>query len=134
MMYVNGQAVAPTNTVKEMHEYSTTEQVVGTWIDGKPLYEKTVFVENITFGVESGEPTPLCEFATNENIKLFDSIFFANNGTRLLMNGSRVANAQGNYYAVYCNTDSHTFYAYGNWGSNRTGDAILIYRYTKTTD
>ena len=23
------------------HDYSTTEQVVGTWIDGKPLYEKT---------------------------------------------------------------------------------------------
>lgn len=23
------------------HHYSTTEQVVGTWIDGKPLYEKT---------------------------------------------------------------------------------------------
>lgn len=24
------------------HHYSTTEQVIGTWIDGKPLYEKTV--------------------------------------------------------------------------------------------
>ena len=24
------------------HNYSTDEQVVGTWIDGKPLYEKTI--------------------------------------------------------------------------------------------
>lgn len=24
------------------HTYSTTEQVIGTWIDGKPLYEKTL--------------------------------------------------------------------------------------------
>ena len=24
------------------HDYSTTEQVVGTWIDGKPVYEKTI--------------------------------------------------------------------------------------------
>ena len=24
-----------------LHHYSTTEQVVGTWIDGKPIYEKT---------------------------------------------------------------------------------------------
>lgn len=24
------------------HNYSTTEQVIGTWIDGKPLYEKTL--------------------------------------------------------------------------------------------
>ena len=27
------------------HEYSTTEQVVGAWIDGKPLYEKTLTIE-----------------------------------------------------------------------------------------
>ena len=26
----------------EKHTYSATEQVVGTWIDGKPIYEKTV--------------------------------------------------------------------------------------------
>lgn len=29
------------------HNYSTTEQVVGTWIDGKPVYERTfVFPKN----------------------------------------------------------------------------------------
>ena len=27
------------------HHYSTTEQVIGTWIDGKPIYEKTVYIE-----------------------------------------------------------------------------------------
>lgn len=26
------------------HNYSTTEQVIGTWIDGKPLYEKTYVI------------------------------------------------------------------------------------------
>ena len=26
----------------EGHHYSTNEQIVGTWIDGKPLYEKTI--------------------------------------------------------------------------------------------
>lgn len=26
---------------KKQHQYSTDEQIVGTWIDGKPLYEKT---------------------------------------------------------------------------------------------
>jgi len=29
---------------KAKHNYSTDEQVVGTWIDGKPLYEKTIYV------------------------------------------------------------------------------------------
>ena len=26
----------------EYHKYSTDEHIVGEWIDGKPLYEKTV--------------------------------------------------------------------------------------------
>lgn len=33
------------STTGSIHTYSTTEQVVGTWIDGSPLYEKT-FVNN----------------------------------------------------------------------------------------
>lgn len=28
--------------------YSTSERVIGTWIDGKPLYEKTISIANIT--------------------------------------------------------------------------------------
>jgi hypothetical protein len=30
--------------------YSTTEQVIGTWIDGKPLYAKTIEVHNLVSG------------------------------------------------------------------------------------
>jgi hypothetical protein len=45
-MYINGQAVAPTNLIKEGHNYSTTEQVVGTWVDGKPIYEITMVAHN----------------------------------------------------------------------------------------
>ena len=33
-----------TNTTK-YHNYSTEEQVVGKWIDGKPIYEKVIYVE-----------------------------------------------------------------------------------------
>ena len=29
-----------------LHEYSTEEKIVGTWIDGKPIYEKVIY-ENI---------------------------------------------------------------------------------------
>lgn len=36
-------------TAKGGHRYSTEEQIVGTWIDGSTLYEKTVIV-----------PTPQC--------------------------------------------------------------------------
>lgn len=32
------------------HNYSTEEQIVGTWIDGSPIYEKTFVVQNPTSG------------------------------------------------------------------------------------
>ena len=32
------------------HNYSTTEQVVGTWVDGSPVYEKTFVVNNPSTG------------------------------------------------------------------------------------
>lgn len=35
----DGNTIIP---VTEVDAYSTTEQVVGTWIDGKPLYRKTI--------------------------------------------------------------------------------------------
>lgn len=51
----NGKVVAYNNTTKNYelitpggggstHTYSTTEQVVGTWVDGSPVYEKTIAV------------------------------------------------------------------------------------------
>lgn len=30
------------------NNYSTEEQVVGTWIDGKPLYRKTIYITNLS--------------------------------------------------------------------------------------
>lgn len=31
----------------EWHEYSTNEKIAGKWIDGKPLYEKTISYSNL---------------------------------------------------------------------------------------
>lgn len=38
-MILNGKEYAGSGS--EWHEYSTNEKIVGKWIDGKPLYEKT---------------------------------------------------------------------------------------------
>lgn len=35
------------------HHYSTTEQVVGTWVDGKTLYEKCFYVSNLAYTTEN---------------------------------------------------------------------------------
>lgn len=54
--------------VSPNHTYSTEEQVVGTWIDGKPLYQKTL--ELTTPGSSSSEIFDL----TNLNVDLIQSI------------------------------------------------------------
>ena len=45
-MILNGKEYAGSGS--EWHEYSTEEKVVGTWIDGKPLYEVTVKNVNLS--------------------------------------------------------------------------------------
>ena len=40
----NGLSIDENGILNVNKVYSTTEQAVGTWIDGKPVYEKTVVV------------------------------------------------------------------------------------------
>ena len=30
----------------DLHEYSTEEKIIGKWVDGKPIYERVIHVEN----------------------------------------------------------------------------------------
>lgn len=56
-----------------LHHYSTNEQVIGTWIDGKPLYERTVDGLSITPSTSwSGA------FATSLGIKVPVNVTFYN--------------------------------------------------------
>lgn len=44
------EVISPLPSIQpRYHKYSTTEQVVGEWIDGKPIYQKTITFSNITF-------------------------------------------------------------------------------------
>lgn len=45
VQYTKTTDSAVTTTEQKPTHYSTDEQVVGTWIDGKPLYQKTVYME-----------------------------------------------------------------------------------------
>lgn len=55
MIIQNGRIFA---TGEEYHKYSTEEQIVGEWIDGKPLYEKTLEV-NGTFNLSNNTWTDI---------------------------------------------------------------------------
>jgi hypothetical protein len=66
------------------NEYSTTEKIVGTWIDGKPLYQKTISYTCPTCSTEGEDAqtslTSSMLIGTNVNVKRFDSVIVQSNG------------------------------------------------------
>lgn len=101
------------------HNYSTTEQVVGTWIDNKPLYERTY--------------TGLSIALNNDNWVYFNDPVDIDNLVSL------TAYYQGTNGLLHCaiseyqrsNSNGIMFAGYPNM--NRTVN-VLVARYTKTTD
>lgn len=113
--------------VKEMHHYSTDEQVVGTWIDGKTLYEKSYQILNYdkVGWNKSGLLLPEgCEMVKKIN--------------------TTVSDYNGNVFPEYNinNSDMLRSYFYGGEhfltvGTNYPERPFNIYitiKYTKTTD
>ena len=43
---IENQLETNTNDINALNTYSTSEQRIGTWIDGKPLYRKVIVVTN----------------------------------------------------------------------------------------
>jgi len=115
------------------HTYSTTEQVVGTWIDGKPLYEKT-----FNFGALPNATVK----DISHNISNVDTIFIAGGYAKNTTSGfvqqlnlpvpsNTNADMQSQWYFGVTPTYVRCFTL-----SNRTAydECYVILRYTKTTD
>lgn len=112
------------------HKYSTDEHIVGTWIDGKPVYEKTYHIASFnanTIGIND------CiidnDFGSNNLIKA-DGFFVegSNNYTRYFIY------ADSSFFVQFGIDDSHrVFLRFTNsWGIIRNINITI--QYTKTTD
>lgn len=109
--------------------YSTDEQIVGRWIDGKPLYQKTLSFTNLT-GAINDVPTGITNV---EKVCYMEGICLQNN-----TNGSYRALP----YAIPSTyTDSIGFVFNKNdatiefrLGGNTYSELYITIRYTKTTD
>lgn len=122
-------------------DYSTEEQIVGTWIDGKPLYQKTIVTTLISSNTGN--------YVTfNHGISNIDAItdadgFLANPNTGALykrLSFSNIASENsamnGQYSTMLIIADRTTFvYLIGAalYASGYT-KAVTTIRYTKTTD
>ena len=128
---VNQQGVAEIPAIPDgLHHYSTTEQVIGTWIDGKPIYEKTINVGH-NYGSPSGVIRPLDYTVSELNI---DNII---NYSGIDLNGQTLPyvtqNTQYSIYVFVQNTVSHIQIRKGT-SMPYDKDIIITLQYTKTTD
>lgn len=104
--------------------YSTNEQIVGTWIDGKPLYEKT-FVQQL-----SGTAGTIDISALNVSEAFIDGGFYDIGVTNLELN-EWVTQNDNTYAHVNKGLTPPVIDMRCTW-ANAT--ATIVLRYTKTTD
>lgn len=112
------------------HNYSTSEQVIGTWINGKPLYEKT-FTTTLD-NVPSATPVNMADVS---GLRI-DEI--ANVSGRVnYYNGTDLFNVNlGTYFGTYIYPNGYLqfFQTITAQTTNRSYKVSVTLQYTKTTD
>ena len=111
------------------HNYSTSEQLIGTWIDGKPLYQRTIEVTNPTHGAWT-------QIISDNNINITGYVNEAS--CAITQAGEKNAIdfcANSNLYGrslIYDNDHSMKIEYYNPYGT--LSKYIVTIQYTKTTD
>lgn len=105
--------------------YSTTEQVIGTWIDGKPIYRKVI--------TGNAPSTDWTDFAQLSSLNIDTCInikgnLYQDNNWNIPINTYE----SNDYYILVSWNRTYISYKKNGWTSNPT--LILIIEYTKTTD
>lgn len=124
-----------TDGVPTVH-YSTSEQVIGTWIDGKPLYEKT-YVQHSTdaSGNYINFDVSDLQIDTCVSIKGTCDRIVPNIGT-LIYEFNSYENSTYNTYLAYSKFNGAVQYCvrFNYGGGESTSFQCITIQYTKTTD
>lgn len=117
--------------IDKMSTYSTEEQVIGTWTDGKPLYRKMV---SGTFGTVTQDKESTVEInLPNVNFVLVEKYWLDRISSNNAINQGPIENSISlGYTSIYSSGSTVRFRTKQSWASNVTVYAIIIY--TKTTD
>lgn len=101
--------------------YSTEEQVVGTWIDGKPLYQKSISINGVSIPTNQ---TVTIYTQANISMKYFSGYLTENNITYVIPEiGVRIQQSGDNIQISSQSGSSWTI-----------SEGYVTIRYTKTTD
>ena len=112
---------------KNFNKYSTTEEVVGTWIDGKPIYRKTF--NNISVTSSEYSVIPIATGLTIDNLINMSGYLINNERWIIALNSVDIQYANMVRVSYDKQTSSLELVAQ-NW----TGTATVTIEYTKTTD
>lgn len=119
------------NKIEELNTYSTystSEQRVGTWIDGKPLYRITIVLPNGTGQTTQKDYALSLYGVTNVNeIFMVHPSYYRNSNTNIPFNYY-----DGNTFELHVSqTTLSIFVNYSHIANNRM---VITLEYTKTTD
>ena len=112
---------------KNFNKYSTTEEVIGTWIDGKPIYRKTF--NNISVTSSEYSVISIATGLTIDNL-INISGYLVNNGRWIVTLNSIDIQYANMARVSYDKQTSSLELITQNW----TGTATVTIEYTKTTD
>lgn len=127
--YLNGMVPTIANKFDKANLYSTEEQIVGRWTDGKPLYQKTIELASALRFFLNGTWQNICDTPSTNLERLVDIKFNTSNDVKGFDAGISIINIV--FY------DSTTQKIKG-WNIDGGSDYIEIknitIQYTKTTD
>lgn len=111
------------------HHYSESEQVIGTWVNGKPLYEKIL---HVTAAITNGS-TQVYHYISNLGDVISISGRCRYNSTSEMLPIPYVS-SNSNYFIQIGNVDSTKFTIYPGSGFTSLNDVYITLQYTKSTD
>ena len=117
--------------LKKSVNYSTTEQVIGTWVDGKPLYRQ------VLHKILSGAQNQVVGTINNVDLMIFGGasvIKYDSGGTNYYTGNPNSYEAANNWTKTYTmiNRSTHTCNVY--WNGSEAGEIWVECLYTKSTD
>lgn len=129
----NNKCVTLDNYLDNLNEYSTEEQVIGKWIDGKPLYQKVITFDN-TISISYDDNTFTHNISNIDIIFVKNAFVYNKNEKRfysipVTLYNSNTATDDLN---IMVDREKINFYVKSGW--NTSWQKVIILNYTKTTD
>lgn len=118
------------NTTK-YHKYSTDEQIIGEWIDGKPLYRKVITTQMPQVTTSNSPVTKSIEHnIVNAMFKKIELYCIDELGNCMAQSYTNI----GDYFFAWIDSSTNLLYIRSNRQGFNNRTAVIILEYTKTTD